>query len=120
MNNNERLNALKILIKIFEKNSSLSQLMPASADLTPMTKEICFGVCRHYIRLALIADYLLDKRPKAQEVWVALLIGLYQLHYMNLPDYAVVKETVALLEKIKKVWAKFLSQTRRNFGSFCQ
>ena len=116
MNNNERLNALKILIKIFEKNSSLSQLMPASADLTPMTKEICFGVCRHYIRLALIADYLLDKRPKAQEVWVALLIGLYQLHYMNLPDYAVVKETVALLEKIKKVWAKGLvNAVLRNF-----
>ena len=43
-------------------------------------------------------------------------MGLYQLHYMNQPDYAVVKETVALLEKMKKGWAKGLvNAVLRNF-----
>lgn len=56
------------------------------------------------------------KKPKEIEVWVALLIGIYQLHYMQQPDYAVVQETVALLGKIKKTWAKGLvNAVLRNF-----
>jgi 16S rRNA (cytosine967-C5)-methyltransferase len=85
---------------------------------SPMTKELCFGVCRHYIRLSMIADLLVDKRPKSVEVWMALLMGLYQLHYMKLPDYAVVKETVALLEKVRKNWAKGL--VNAVLRSFCR
>lgn len=116
MKNNERLHALNILTTLLEEKSSLSRLMPPSSDVSPMTKEICFGFCRHYFRLQAIADCLVDKRPKAIEVWIALLIGIYQLHYMSKPDYAVVKETVALLEKIKKVWAKGLvNAVLRNF-----
>nr|WP_242605260.1 transcription antitermination factor NusB [Fluoribacter gormanii] len=101
MNKNERLHALKILTQLLTEKSSLSQLMPATAEATPMTKEICFGFCRHYFRLQALAECLLQKKPKELEIWVALLIGLYQLHYMQVPDYAVVKETVSLLEKIK-------------------
>lgn len=116
MKNNERLQALKILNSILLQDASLAQLMPASADISPMTKELCYGVCRHYFRLEAIADVLVDKRPKAMEVWLALLMGLYQLHYMNQPDYAVVQETVALLEKVKKGWAKGLvNAVLRNF-----
>lgn len=116
MKTNERLQALTILTAVVIDKASLSQLMPAAADISPMTKEICFGFCRHYFRLVAIADCLVEKKPKSIEVWVALLIGLYQLHYMNIPDYAVVKETVALLEKIKKVWAKGLvNAVLRNF-----
>lgn len=116
MKNNERLHALKILTALLVDKASLSQLMPASAEASPLTKEICFGFCRHYFRLEAIALCLVDKRPKEIEVWIALLMGLYQLHYMNTPDYAVVKETVALLEKIKKTWAKGLvNAVLRNF-----
>ncbi|KTD03734.1 16S rRNA (cytosine(967)-C(5))-methyltransferase RsmB [Fluoribacter gormanii] len=116
MNKNERLHALKILTQLLTEKSSLSQLMPATAEATPMTKEICFGFCRHYFRLQALAECLLQKKPKELEIWVALLIGLYQLHYMQVPDYAVVKETVSLLEKIKKPWAKGLvNAVLRNF-----
>lgn len=116
MKNNERLHALKILTSVLEDKASLSHSMSSNVDLSAMTKEICFGVCRHYYRLEAIANHLVDKKPKAIEVWIALLIGLYQLHYMRIPDYAVVKETVALLEKIKKVWAKGLvNAVLRNF-----
>lgn len=116
MKTNERLQALKILTSLLDDKASLSQLMPPSAEVSPLTKEICFGFCRHYFRLEAMADYLVDKRPKAIEVWIALLMGLYQLHYMNIPDYAVVKETVALLERVKKIWAKGLvNAVLRNF-----
>jgi 16S rRNA (cytosine967-C5)-methyltransferase len=108
MKKNERLQALHILTAVLEDNTPLSHLMPASAQLSPLSKEICFGVCRHYFRLAALADSLLTKRPKAIDIWTSLLIGLYQLHYLRIPDYAVVKETVALLSQIKKPWAKGL------------
>lgn len=108
MKPNERLHALKILSSLLERKSSLSVLMPRSTEVAPLTKEICFGFCRHFIRLEVIANCLVDKRPKEQQIWLILLIGLYQLHYMNSPEYAVVKETVALVDKIKKSWAKAL------------
>ncbi len=108
MKKNERLDALHILTKLLQDNIHLSHLMQATPDLTPLSKAICFGVCRHYYRLQAIADRLVTKRPKALEVWVSMLIGLYQLHYLRIPDYAVVKETVALVEQIKKPWAKGL------------
>ncbi|PJD93976.1 MAG: 16S rRNA (cytosine(967)-C(5))-methyltransferase [Legionella sp.] len=106
MSTNERLQALKALVQVLDNRASLAQCLPASA--APMTKELCFGVCRHYVRLSCIATLLLDKKPKDIEVWVAIVLGLYQIHYMQLPDYAVVKETVGLLEKSKKKWAKGL------------
>lgn len=116
MKNNERLHALKIITTLIQEKASLSQLLSPAANASPLTKEICFGFCRHYFRLQAIADHLVKKRPKTIEVWVALLMGLYQLHYMHTPDYAVVKETVALLEQLKMVWAKgLINAVLRNF-----
>ena len=108
MKHNERLQALKILISLLQDKSSLSQLLPEACESSAMTKALCFGFCRHYIRLEAIADSLMDKRPKSLDVWVAILMGLYQLQYMRQPDYAVVQETVALLQLIKRTWAKGL------------
>ncbi|RMX21412.1 16S rRNA (cytosine(967)-C(5))-methyltransferase RsmB [Legionella jordanis] len=108
MKKNDRLEALRILKKLFEEKIPLSQLLQSANELSPFTKEICFGVLRHYVRLQTMADQLLDKKPKSLEVWLILLIGLYQLHYMQKPDYAVVKETVALLDRSKNSWAKAL------------
>lgn len=103
---NARSHALSILIDVFKNKSSLAKVLPAEA--APMTKELCYGVCRQYVRLEAIADRLMDKRPKSIEIWLLILIGLYQLQYMQAPDYAVVKETVALLGALKKTWAKGL------------
>jgi 16S rRNA (cytosine967-C5)-methyltransferase len=108
MKKNERFQALQILTTVLQDKTPLTHLMPSKADLSPLTKDICFGVCRHYYRLSALADNLLNKRPKDLDLWLCLLIGLYQLHYLRIPDYAVVKDTVALVEQIKKSWAKGL------------
>lgn len=108
MKKNERLQALRILVKLLEDRVPLSHLMQASPDLSPFSRELCFGFCRHYYRLEIMANALFDKRPKDMEVWVIVLMGLYQLHFMRKPDYAVVKEMVALVEPLKKTWAKGL------------
>ena len=116
MNRNERAQAFTILMGLMTRGVSLAQGLATTTE--PMTKALCFGLCRHYVRLSLIADCLLVKRPKAVEVWIILLMGLYQIHYMNLPDYAVVKETVDLLNKNKKSWAKGL--VNAVLRSFCR
>ena len=108
MKKNERLQALNILTQVLQNQTPLLHSMQAVSDLSPLSKELCFGVCRHYERLQALADCWVTKRPKQIDVWLCLLMGLYQLHYLRIPDYAVVKETVGLLAPIKKPWAKGL------------
>lgn len=108
MKPNERLQAVHILSSLLDDKTPLTYLLQSTPDLSPFTKILCFGVCRHYYRLQLLADLLVTKRPKSTEVWVCLLIGLYQLHDLNIADYAVVKETVALLPQLQVTWAKGL------------
>lgn len=107
MKANERLLAVQILSQLLDNRISLQQAFQSNV-LTPFTKELCFGVCRHYFRLEKMANKLLNKRPKSTSVWVCILIGLYQLHYLDVADYAVVKETVNVLPLIKAAWAKGL------------
>ncbi len=115
MKKNERLLALNVLDTLINDRTPLSYLLNAP-EITPLCQEICYGVCRHYFQLQTIADKLLNKRPKESKIWLIILIGLYQLHYLRIPDYAVVKETVALLDSIKKTWAKGLvNAVLRNF-----
>ncbi|MCX7116896.1 MAG: 16S rRNA (cytosine(967)-C(5))-methyltransferase RsmB [Legionellales bacterium] len=108
MKNNERLQALHILITLVQKNRPLSHLMTVSPPLSPFSKELCFGVCRHYFRMEALANRLVKTKPKSIEIWICLLMGLYQLHILHIPDHAVVQETVALTTLIKKPWAKGL------------
>lgn len=112
---NERLTALHLLTSLMQNETPLSHLFQSSST-TPFVKEICFGVLRHYFRLSAMATLLLKKRPAVIEIWLSLLMGLYQIHFLRIAEYAVVKETVALMDAIKKPWAKgLLNAVLRNF-----
>lgn len=108
MSKNDRFQALQVLMTMLENKTPLTYLLQNKADISPLTRAICFGVCRHYIRLQVLADSLVAKRPTDQGIWLALLIGLYQLQFLDKPEYATVKETVDLVDKLKKSWAKGL------------
>lgn len=105
----ERLQAVKILHQLLNEKIPLTHLLQTSPPPSSFTKELCFGVCRHYFRLQLLADLLINKRPKSSEVWLCLLVGLYQLHHLDIAEYAVVKETVELLPQVNATWAKGLA-----------
>lgn len=104
MKKNERQLALETLTTLFKQKTPLTYLI---TPLSPFSRELVFGVCRHYYRLDALANTLLNKKPKGLEVWLTILLGLYQLHYLKQPDYAVVKESVTLLTK-NNSWAKGL------------
>lgn len=105
MKQNQRWQALCILSNLLDKSTPLNYSLQSN-DIQPLTKEICFGVSRHYFRLQAIADQMISKRPKSTQVWICILMGIYQLHYLRAPDYAVVKESVDLLSKAKCSWGK--------------
>jgi 16S rRNA (cytosine967-C5)-methyltransferase len=79
---------------------------------------LCYGVCRSYFYLHAVLDLLLQKPLKAkdQDIYCLLLVGIYQLNEMRVPDHAAVKETVAATQDLNKVWAKELvNAVLRNF-----
>lgn len=110
----ERAHALEILLRLLQKHQPLAKNLQ-DPTVSPFTKTLCFGVARHYYRLAAIADSLVDKRPKELGIWICLLMGLLQIIVLKLPEYAVVQETVALLPR-KQAWAKgFVNAILRRF-----
>ncbi len=98
----------------------LRQKIPSSlaARDQALVKEYCFGVLRWYERLKSIAALLIYKplKSREQEIAALLLVGLYQLIYLNTPSHAAVSETVAAAQVLKKAWAKgLINQGLRQF-----
>jgi 16S rRNA (cytosine967-C5)-methyltransferase len=114
MKSDPRHRAFQHLLCLLTRRQSLAHLFAPKDH--PLTKELCFGVSRHYHRLSAILDKLIDKRPKDMEVWVCLLMGIYQLDVLSKPAYATVKETVGLLDHTKSVYAKgFVNAVLRRY-----
>jgi 16S rRNA (cytosine967-C5)-methyltransferase len=70
-------------------------------------KEICFGTIRFWLSLQSILKQLLEKPLKKtdKDIECLLCMGLYQLQYMFITEYAIVNETVETARALKKPWA---------------
>ncbi|ETI59788.1 16S rRNA (cytosine(967)-C(5))-methyltransferase RsmB [Marinomonas profundimaris] len=115
--------AIEVITNILLQQGSLStqlarhQLEVASEHI-PLLKELCFGVCRQYPKLNSIALHLLAHpfEEKDTDLYATLLLGLYQLTYMNTPDHAAVNETVEACRLLKKDWAtKLMNAVLRRY-----
>lgn len=115
--------AIKVITNILLEHGSLStQLARHQADVAnehiPLLKELCFGVCRQYPTLNSVALSLLAHpfEEKDTDLYATLLLGLYQLSYMNTPDHAAVHETVEACRLLKKDWAtKLMNAVLRRY-----
>lgn len=110
-----RLQAVLILVKSLESRQSLSSVLEhkiSHVELSeqPFCKDLCFGVMREYFILDKMLSNFMDKslRKKDQDIKLLIFIGMYQLRWMRVPDYAAINETVAQCKKIKKAWARGL------------
>lgn len=95
--------------------ASLSQQLPiyeqrVKARDRALYRQLCYGTLRWYPKLAACLQPLLDKPLKAKDrdVEMLLLLGLYQLSELRVPDHAAVSATVAATRDLKKHWAKGL------------
>lgn len=109
---NTRTVATKIATAVLNNETSLmtcDQRIPSdmvSADRA-FVKALVFGLCRHYWSLLSIAEQLLSKplRQKDRDIHTLLLLGVYQLKYLNTPAHAAISECVESCRQLKKSWA---------------
>ena len=110
---NPRATAVSILLAVIYSGRSLTgQLargLPALEKATDrrLAQELSFGVLRWYTRLQGLTTRLLRKPFKARDrdIQVLVLLGLYQLLYLDKPAHAVIDETVQVTRLLSKPWA---------------
>ncbi len=112
---NPRAVAVSVLTRVLQEGQSLSTLLPNSFHSLPperraLAQELCYGTLRWAPRLQAFLHVLMDKPLKSKDgdIQSLLLLGLYQLAYMDIPPHAAVSETVAVTALLKKGWAKGL------------
>lgn len=108
-----RLTIVKYLTRVVSQKTTLASLdIQLKKDLTQQdaafAQELCYGVLRHYPTLAFVLTQLLEKplKTKDKDLEVLLMMGLYQLHFMRVADHAAIFETVSVVNKLNKQWAK--------------
>lgn len=82
------------------------------------TQNLVIGTLRWQVRLEAILEHLLNKKlkEKDQDIKQLILLGLYQIIYLDTPEHAAVSETVTVSQSLKKPWAKaLLNGVLRNF-----
>ncbi|MDD9891445.1 MAG: 16S rRNA (cytosine(967)-C(5))-methyltransferase RsmB [Gammaproteobacteria bacterium] len=109
---NLRAVAASIIASLLNGNGSLSSHLShhkSSSDYS-LLQEICFGSCRWFHELSFFTDALLEKplKQKDMEIRCLLIVGLYQLRQLSIPQHAVLNETVAATHDLNKPWAKAL------------
>ncbi len=107
--------ACRGVMQVTGSGRSLSQVVPELAALVEpreraLLQELCYGTLRWLPRLEWYITQLLDKplKTKDGDVQALLLVGLYQLAFMDIAPHAVVSETVAVAGRFHKPWAKGL------------
>lgn len=117
------LDAVHSLLGVTRHGRSLDTALVAGAS--PLCKQICFGVLRHFELLNEILESRLRKplRKKDADIKTLLLIGLYGLAHLRQPDHAIVNIAVETTRHLKKDWASGLvngvlrSEIRARAGS---
>jgi len=111
---NPRLAAVYVLQQVFDRGRNLPDALETVHSRIPdqkgraLTQALSYGVLRHSFSLDAILLQLLKKPLKAKDsdLRYLLLLGLYQIIHMRVPDHAAVSETVKLTPALKKNWAR--------------
>ena len=86
----EREEAYRVLL-LWQKDGAFIK----ESGLSPFAMEIALGVCRRHLYLEYFIKTL-TKRMPALEVKIVLEMGLFQLFFMDVPDYAAINSSVEL------------------------
>lgn len=131
---NTRAKVIATLEKIQQGQSLATLFDDLLNTVSPQDKgfahELLLGTLRQWWALSRIGESLIENEVTDKGVWAGLNIGLYQLLYMDTPDYAAIGETVeaikqldkgygaglinAILRKVQKNPAKFAKKIEKN------
>lgn len=107
---NKKLSSRAKVILIIEEilqGQSLSSLLDVLLESVDdadrgFVHQLLLGTLRQWWALTRINESLIEKMPTDQGLFAALNVGLYQLLYMNTPDYAVINDTVQAVKSLDK------------------
>ena len=95
---------------------SLSRELPrweqkVKFEQRPLLRELCYGTLRFYPLLDAVVSQCIKKpvKDKDLDLHMLLCLGVYQLDYMRIADHACINTTVNAVRKLKKDWAKGLT-----------
>lgn len=112
--------AFSILYKVINEeaksNDEINKIVDEASNLAFITKNV-YGVLENKIYI----DYMIRKLSTVRlkkihpSVLVILEIGIYNIHFLNTKDYAIVNELVDLTKKKNKRSSGFVNAILRNF-----
>lgn len=112
---NSRALAAKCCYAVIDQGRSLSDELPKQQDKLigkdkGLLQEMCYGVLRYLPELENDVRHLMQKPLKGKQrvFHFLLLVGVYQIRYMRIPDHAAVSETVAATSVLKNRHMKAL------------
>ncbi len=112
---NIRALAAKCCYAVIDQGRSLSDELPKQQEKLVgkdkgLLQEICYGVLRYLPELENDVRHLMQKPLKGKQrvFHFLLLVGVYQIKYMRIPDHAAVSETVAATAALKNRHMKAL------------
>ena len=113
---NVRALAARVLGQVLGERRSLATALPPALERAERTdrgllQELCHGVCRWHPQLQALLQSLLARPldPHEPALRALLLVGLYQLWHLRIPEHAAVAETVTAARQLKKSWAAGLT-----------
>ena len=120
---NLRHQVILAITPVLQQKASLSSAFEDRISKIPekdrgLFHEMCFGSLRQFFLLDAFAKKLLSKplKNKDLDIYAAIIIGLYQIQFMRIPDHAAISETVDAVKKLKKLWAtKLVNAVLRNY-----
>ena len=109
---NPRLAAVRALAQIVDNDQPLDAVLNKLGAIKEKAwlQEILYGACRWYFRLESLTTLLLERplKERDRDIHLLILLGLYELFYMETGAHAAVNETVAVSRLLKKNWARGL------------
>ena len=124
MKQDVRAAAARVLAQVIASGRSLSDALPpiqstfADGRDAALLQELVYGTARWYYRLDALLEQLLRKPLKSRDLDLRclLLVGLYQLDQLALPQRVAVHETVQAVRTLDKEWSSGLvNAVLRNF-----
>ena len=116
MTQDSRACAARVVVQVIAKGRSLSDALPAAVQRLAdprqraLVQELSYGTLRWYYRLEALLELLLKRPLKQRDVDVrcVLLVGLYQLDQLAMPQRVAINETVQATRALNKQWASGL------------
>ncbi|MCZ6503265.1 MAG: 16S rRNA (cytosine(967)-C(5))-methyltransferase RsmB [Gammaproteobacteria bacterium] len=100
--------AVSTLLKVVRNGQSLASSF--SQEVTPLAKQITYGVLREYYLLDYLSSSVLDRPLPSKHLDLKLLLfcGIYSIRTLKRPQHASVDAVVDSTKALRKPWSKSL------------